>query len=347
MTYSKNRRGDAAASTTLTRRVVLKAGGAVVLGAVVPLSGCGGSSQGARPGDRGAAGDAVDPTPRARFLSDAERETLRALVDRMIPEDTDPGAVAGACHEAIDALLAAFLTDPPFIYAGGPFSDRGGEPDNDFLAFVELDEYEAFAWRLAIEGSQGIPEREFNGPVKGMQEIYREGLARLNERARQQGFDSFADTPAPSQDLIINDSNDATVQELVDIAFPDTLDAMYGPPEYGGNRDLVGWGFTDFMGDVQPRGWTDEQIINADDPGPFDFLLPSSYSEQSGNASQRSNGSVPSGQRPLLEGSRLPPLVFSSETMAHAMMAADGSLSKLRAQITPLTSGRISTVGGR
>lgn len=335
--------GARTAPAALSRRVVLVAGGAAVLSAVVPLAGCGGSAKGGRsPG-----GGAVNPTPRARFLTDAERATLRALVDRIIPADIDPGAVAGACEEAIDALLAAFLTDPPFIYAGGPFSDRGGEPDNDFLEFIALDEYESFAWRLAIEGSQGRPEREFNGPVRGMQSIYREGLARLDERAGQAGFDSFAAAPAPVRDLIIADPDDATVQALIDIAFPDTLDAMYGPPEYGGNRDLVGWGFTAFMGDTQPRGWTDEQVINADNPGPFDPLLPPSYSDEGETSALRTAAAVvpPDGSAP--DVGTLPPLLLSGEQMAQVMMAADGSLARLRAQIQPLARGQRLPAGGR
>ena len=30
-----------------------------------------------------------------------------------------------------------------------------------------------------LEGSLGIPESEFNGPVVGLQQVYREGVARL------------------------------------------------------------------------------------------------------------------------------------------------------------------------
>lgn len=317
----------------LTRRVVLKAGSGLLLTALLPIYGCGSGGGGSVTGSSLEFGSPATPQPS--FLTEAEQTALRALVDRLIPQDTDPGAVAGACHEAIDALLAAFMTDPPFIYAGGPFSDRGGEPDNDFLEFVELDEYEAFAWRLAIEGSQGIPEREFNGPVKGMQQIYREGLARLDERAQQLGFDSFADMPGLTRDVIINDGNDAVVQELVDIAFPDTLDAMYGPPEYGGNRDLVGWGFTAFDGDTQPRGYTDDQVINPDNPSPLDFLLPPSYSEQR-NTSLRA--AAPSQQSDSAQQAvaALPALVLSSDEMAQIMMGADGSLARLRERMRPL-----------
>ncbi len=35
---------------------------------------------------------------------------------------------------------------------------------------------------------------------------------------------------------------------------------MYGAPEYGGNQGLVGWSYIGFLGDVQPRGYSDEEV---------------------------------------------------------------------------------------
>jgi hypothetical protein len=35
---------------------------------------------------------------------------------------------------------------------------------------------------------------------------------------------------------------------------------MYGAPEYGGNRGCVGWNYIDYEGDVQPRGYSDEEV---------------------------------------------------------------------------------------
>ena len=55
---------------------------------------------------------------------------------------------------------------------------------------------------------------------------------------------------------------------MMDIAAPQTMELMYGAPEYGGNRDLVGWGFTRFAGDTLPRGWTDEEVEQGGPPGP-------------------------------------------------------------------------------
>jgi hypothetical protein len=327
---------------SLNRRVLIKTGGAFALTAMVPLlSHCGGDGSDRSLVQRPGAG----PTAPSRFLSEGELMTLRALVDRFIPgqpEDLDPGAVAACCAEAIDYLLAAFQTDPPFIYAGAPFSNRGGSSTNHFLEFVRLDAYEELAWRIAIEGSAGLPAREFNGPVKGMQQIYREGLAQLEQRAREQGFGSFAEMPGLFRDRLIGDSSDATIADMVDIAFPDTLDAMYGPPEYGGNCELLGWQFTRYEGDVQPRGYTPAQIVHADNPGLFDALLPPSYDGTTAAASAPPSGAATS----VALTPAVLPAMLAGESMAAALMAADGSLRRLRVQLQPLARQRLTLLSG-
>src|SRR6187455_2334210 len=101
-------------------------------------------------------------------------------MDRLIPPDDvgAPGAKAAGAADYVDGLLGAFLVDPPRIWAGGPFSGRhGGEAG--FEQFLELGAVEELAWRTRIEGSQGRTEREFNGPVVGLQERYVTGIAAL------------------------------------------------------------------------------------------------------------------------------------------------------------------------
>jgi hypothetical protein len=111
------------------------------------------------------------------------------------PIDSDHGALAAGCADAIDALLGAFSVNPPRIYAGAPFSDRAGSPVNHFEQFLGLDKYEARGWRLRIEGSRGNPKLEFNGPVKGWQAIYRDGLRALDEAS---GGRRFGDLSPPA-----------------------------------------------------------------------------------------------------------------------------------------------------
>lgn len=340
-----------------SRRAFIQTGGALALTAVVPI-GCGGSSPGGDSASTNNAGgdrdpnEVVTPTARNRFLSDDELNTLNSFVDRMIPgqpEDTNAGAVQACCADAIDHMLAAFQSDPPLIYTGGPFSDRGGEAVNQFEGFLPLDPYEELAWRISIEGSLGMPEREFNGPVKGFQEIYKDGLARLDEKAQAQGRANFASATSAERDQILGDSSDTLVQDLIDIGFPDTLEAMYGPPEYGGNCDLVGWGFTAFDGDVQPRGYTDDQVVNADSPGPFDSLLPDSYHENAANGSQRSAQRSSAAKKALAaplpaSTNSLPLIPPSPEIMAGIIQAADGSLKKLRELLKPYYEGNGITI---
>ncbi len=119
------------------------------------------------------------PEPPGRFLRADEYATVAAVCERLIPPlDAHPGGDALGCADYIDGLLGAFLVDPPRIWAGGPFSGRaGGEPG--FGTFLTLSRVEELAWRTRIEGSRGIPEREFNGPVPGWQADYRAGAAAL------------------------------------------------------------------------------------------------------------------------------------------------------------------------
>ena len=194
-----------------------------------------------------------------RFLTARELRTLRAMTARFIPgppEDPDPGALEGRCAEAIDLLLGAFRVKPALIHAGGPFSGRAGGRRDDFAHFVVLDRHAALGWRIRLEGSRGTRRREFAGPVRGLQQIYRDGLAHLDARA---GGD-FAALPAPAQDALLADVSDAQLQELVTTALDHTLEAMYGPPEYGGNHGLVGWSYTHWPGDRQPRGFSDGEV---------------------------------------------------------------------------------------
>jgi len=194
-----------------------------------------------------------------RFLTAHELDVLRALTARLVPgppDDPDPGALEAKAAEAIDLLLGAFEVSPPMIHAGGPFSNREGARHDDFADFVPLDAHAELGWRIRLEGSRGMPAREFAGPVRGLQQIYREGLAHLDSRAGGQ----FAALPGPAQDAILSDQSDDQVQELLGAALSNTLEAMYGPPEYGGNHGLVGWGFTNWEGDRQPRGYSNAEV---------------------------------------------------------------------------------------
>ena len=180
------------------------------------------------------------------FFSADEFRVLEAACARLIPTDEDPGALEAGVADYIDGFLGAFSFDPPRIWAGGAFSGRfGGEAG--FTRFTPLAPLDELAWRTRLEGSLGRPEREFNGPVVGYQERYRKGLAAL-------GAD-FADAGAEEQDRRLKAD-----PEFTDLLYEHACEGMYGAPEYGGNRALVGWRYIDFAGDVQPRGYSDAEV---------------------------------------------------------------------------------------
>src|SRR6202008_4009914 len=107
----------------LNRRDLLKAGSALAIASQLPVFAW----------RQGHSENACEPRPR--FFTDPEDyRTLEALVDRLIPEDLDTsgatsyGAKRAKVADYVDFLLGSFLctTGTPFLYAGGPFSDRNG-----------------------------------------------------------------------------------------------------------------------------------------------------------------------------------------------------------------------------
>lgn len=178
---------------------------------------------------------------RATFLSEEQLATLAAVVDRVVPaEDGQPGALAAGAHESIDALLGAFRTDPPRIYAGGPFSDRAGSEVNHFERFLRLDAYEEMAWRQR---------------VRRFQQTYTRGLDALAA-----SVPGFADLPGPARDLALRTSQDPDVTALMALAVTHAFEGTWGAPEYAGNKDGLGWQAIGFEGDRQPTGYTRDEV---------------------------------------------------------------------------------------
>ena len=164
-------------------------------------------------------------------LSGDERRTLEAALARLIPADEAPGAVEAGVADYIDGLLDAFAFDPPRIFAGGPYSGRFGGAAS-FADWLPLGRLEEQAWRLRIGE---------------WQRAYAAGLAAL-------GAD-FVDLTPDEQDARLT-ANAA----FTSLMYEHACEGMYGPPEYGGNRDLGGWRYIGFDGDTQPRGYTDEEV---------------------------------------------------------------------------------------
>jgi hypothetical protein len=186
-----------------------------------------------------------------RFFSEREHAIVAAAADRLIPPlDGHPGGAALGVAEYVDQLLGAFSFSPPRIFAGGPFSGRRGG-DASFDQFIDLSRTQELAWRTRIEGSRGLPEREFNGPVRGWQEIYRAGIAELGS--------DFCEVSGAEQDQRLRRAREFRV-----VLYQHACEGAYGAPEYGGNHGLMGWQAIAFEGDSQPRGYTDDEVSGRD-----------------------------------------------------------------------------------
>ena len=181
-----------------------------------------------------------------RFFDESEYAIVRAACARLIPTDEQPGATEAGVVDYIDGFLGAFESDPPLIWAGAPFSGRFGGAAG-FGTFLALNAHDELAWRTRIEGSRGLPERERLGPVIGLQERYRTGIAALGP--------DFCQQPMEEQDRRLKANAD-----FVRLLYGHACEGMYGAPEYLGNRGLIGWQNIGWNGDVQPRGYTDDEV---------------------------------------------------------------------------------------
>ena len=181
----------------VTRRAVLRDGTAVAVALMAAghLAGLNGIAV------------AIEPGKNA-YLSEREIATLRALVDQIVPADDAPGALEAGCAEAIDALLGAFRDEPPRIYAGAPFPIAAAPRSTTSRTFWPSTPMRAEAWRASDPAARVRRKQlEFNGPVRGWQQIYREGLAALDAAAGG----SFADASALQRGAILLTSGDAAI----------------------------------------------------------------------------------------------------------------------------------------
>lgn len=247
---------DTSAPGDLTRRSFL--GGSLTLICSLPLISVGCSKD---EEDGSASPQQIDgwTVPPHTSLEPATFALLAALMDALIPPD---GMIGGAtqAHAAwyLDQLLGAFDVDPPRIYAGGPYSGRHGGQDG-FSRFQPLTRVEEIRWRTYIEGSLGMIEREFNGPVVGLRQRYEEGLASINKMALSSEGKPFTALDLKQRQTILLKIE----EDFRQLVYEHAVEGTYGDPVYGGNFEMRGWRTIDYEGDRLPIGYTAKQMIDA------------------------------------------------------------------------------------
>ncbi len=255
---------------TFTRREVLRWGLVGGAAAVLPgagLLGCGESDpflgliQPTQP----------TPVPFESFLTADELSVVTAVTGRIVPTDVDtPGAIETGAANYINRLLSILPDEnsPGEVFGGGPFSDRNPFPDpttgkpstdyppDNFTQFVPLNRLQLLSWRVQLLGTAAVPGSDFNvpvlGPVIGLRDQYRAGIAGIQSKSQQMFQADFVALTPQQQDMVLAKID----QGLLDLITGHTLEGMFSAPEYGGNKNRIGWDLIGYDGDSQPLGYS-------------------------------------------------------------------------------------------
>ena len=192
------------------------------------------------------------PQPAAfRFFTAHQAAVVEAATARIAPGPRDDPAEAGhpGAREAgvtgyIDAMLSALQTEK--VFAGGPWSNRHTSGPDLMARFAPLDPVAKIAWRQRLHA---------------WQTQYAAGIEHLDQLA---GGDFAKKTPAQQDKILAAQSASA----FTTLLFGHTIEGLYASPEYGGNRGLAGWKEIGFPGDIQPRGYTADEVERSDGRDP-------------------------------------------------------------------------------
>lgn len=189
------------------------------------------------------------------------------------------GRVDAADRDA--ALTSIFggpvLAGPPAfagrpIFAGGPYSGRtpfpdpttgtasDEFPDNAFLTAVPLTRVQRLAWTARLLGADAVPELQSNPLARSLADVdlrarYRAGLADADAFSEADFGAAYADLTTMQQDTILRRLRSQR-RPFYELLVNHVVEGMLCAPEYGGNRDRLGWQLIGFDGDSQPLGYT-------------------------------------------------------------------------------------------
>ena len=209
------------------RRIFLKQVAAVVgaapLAAHAAPAGGAKDAAAARVGDARSSDGELLPNVWLFFNAD-EARTADAALARVIPaDDSGPGAREAGVVVFLDRQLAGAWGQGDHFYRKGPFLP--GTPQQGYqLAFTPA-------------------------------EMFRLGLAKLDENARKLRGAAFADLTDAQQDELLGQAEHgkldfgALPSNIFFASFVDaTMEGFFSDPIHGGNRDKIGWKLVGFPG---------------------------------------------------------------------------------------------------
>lgn len=207
---------------------------------------------------------------------------VSAVINALGSDDSRADVDGNGIVDAADIALtqhslfgSAIAGEPAFdgrpLFAGGPFSDRNPFPDpstgtpstvyppNAFRQVLPLPRVKRLAWTARLLGAAAVPELKDNPLAATALDVdlrrrYHGGLLFTADLSQEQFGAPFDELDAEQQDTIINGIK-RSQRRFYDLIINHTIEGMLCAPEYGGNRDLVGWQLTGFDGDSQPLGY--------------------------------------------------------------------------------------------
>ncbi len=168
---------------------------------------------------------AAGPKYTPRYFTAPEWDFLQAAVDRLIPANEDgPGAVEAGVPEFLDRQMEAAYGHGGLWYMQGPF----------------------------------VPDAP---PTLGYQlrytprELYRKGIAAIDDWCRKQHNQTFAALPADQRDAILHqlEKGEITLDDVPTATFfaqllTNTKEGYFADPMYGGNKQMAAWKMIGFPG---------------------------------------------------------------------------------------------------
>jgi Gluconate 2-dehydrogenase subunit 3 len=238
-----------------------------------------------------------------RRVGAADVTAIIAQARGAAPRCPDAGDVDG--DGSVDERDIAAATGAVFgarpVFAGGPFSGRNPQPhfpigntacqechganNSDSAAggagsalidayppdfFVEhmpLNRLQRLSWKVQLLGADAVPEVADNPLARSatnadLRARYRSGLAELEDGSQAKYQMSFVELTTAQQSEILASAS----ASFVDLLHHHVIEGTLCAPEYGGNRNRLGWQLTGFGGDSQPLGY---EIPDTSVPGNY------------------------------------------------------------------------------
>ncbi|KQQ33082.1 gluconate 2-dehydrogenase [Duganella sp. Leaf126] len=199
------------------RSFLRKAVGAAPAVALVAAAGVGTVATSASP--------PAQSTYRPVYFTAAEWATLTALVDRLIPANSDgPGALEAGVHEFIDLQM-----NTPYAYGKLWFMQAPFAPDS-------------------------APEFGYQFPMPP-RELYRSALAGLEHAVQAKLGKAFTALDAAQKDAVIGELEQGTLaigavppKTFFGQLLQNTREGYFCDPVHGGNKDMMAWKMINFPG---------------------------------------------------------------------------------------------------